>query len=84
MITFGSGIASIWYLVLAKYLAKLLSPLSHSDYTINSTKQFIQEIKNDKIPTGYQMMSFDVKSLFPSIPLAKTTDIALKRIYDRK
>ena len=30
------------------------------------------------------MMSFDVKSLFTSIPLAKTIDIALKQIYDRK
>ena len=41
---------------LAKYLAKLLSPLSQSDYTVNSTKHFIEQIKYDKIPEGYQMM----------------------------
>ena len=34
---------------LAKYLEKLLSPLSQSDYTINSTKHFIEQIKYDKI-----------------------------------
>ena len=41
---------------LAKYLAKLLSPLSQPDYTVNSTKHFIEQIKYDKIPEGYQMM----------------------------
>ena len=30
------------------------------------------------------MMSFDVKSLFASIPLNKTIEITLDRIYDRK
>ena len=34
---------------LAKYLAKLLSPLAQSNYTINSTKDFMIKIKNGKI-----------------------------------
>ena len=37
---------------LVKYLAKLLSPLSQSDCTVNSTKHFIEQIKYDKIPDG--------------------------------
>ena len=57
-----------------------MSLLSHSDYTVDSTKHFTGQIKYDKIPEGYQMMSFDVKSLFTSIPLNKT----IKIIYDRK
>ena len=32
----------------------------------------------------YQKMSFDVKSLFASIPLNKTIEITLERIYDQK
>ena len=28
------------------------------------------------------MVSFDVKSLFSNVPLEKTTNIILKRIYD--
>ena len=68
---------------LAKYLAELLSPLSRSQYTGNSTKHFIKSIKHKKIPTGYQMTFFDIKSLFTSIPLDKTIEIILQRIYNR-
>ena len=68
----------------AKHLAKLFSPLSQSDYTVNSTKHFIKQIKFDKIPRRYQMMSFDVKSLFISITFNETIEITLERIYDQK
>ena len=47
---------------LAKYLAKLLSTLSQSQYTIKSTKDFIEKIRNVNVPHGFDMMSFDVKS----------------------
>ena len=66
---------------LAKNLAKLLSPLSHSEYTIKSTKNFIENIKNRKIPRNYEMISFDVKSLFTNVPLEKTIQIILKRVF---
>ena len=48
----------------AKYLAKLLSPLSRSQYTANSTKEFINMIKNETVPSAYKVISFDVSSLF--------------------
>ena len=54
---------------LAKYLEKLLSPLANSEYTVTSTKDFIEEIKNVKVPDGHQLISFDVKSLFTNVPL---------------
>ena len=31
---------------LAKHVAKLLSPLSHSEFTVENTKAFMQEFKN--------------------------------------
>ena len=65
----------------AKYLAKLMSPLSRSQYTVNSTKHFIEQMKHEKIPTKQQMIQFDVKSLFTGIPLDKTIEIKLQRIY---
>ena len=68
---------------LAKYLAKLFSPLSRFQYTVNSTKHFVQSIKHEKIPAGYQMISFDIKSLFTGIALDKTIEIILQRIYNR-
>ena len=39
------------------------------------------KIKNEKIPENYEMVSFDVKSLFTSVPLEHTIDITIKRIY---
>ena len=68
---------------LAKYLAKLLSPLAQSNYTINSTKDLMIKIKNEKIPENYEMVSFDVKSLFTSVPLEHTIDIITKRVYEK-
>ena len=54
---------------LAKYLAKILSPLANSEYIVTSTKDFIEKIKNVKVPDGHQLISFDVKSLFTNVPL---------------
>ena len=51
---------------LAKYLAKLLSTLSKSQYTvqIKEFEEFINHIKKQKVPSNYKMISFDVISLF--------------------
>ena len=69
---------------LAIYLAKVLSPLAYSEYTIRSTIDLINKVKNGRMPQGFNMVSFDAKSLFTSVPLEKTIDIALERIYLRK
>ena len=66
---------------LAKYLAKLLSPLAQSDYTVTSTDNFINRVRNLVIPLGYKLISFDVVSLFTNVPLEYTIDVAVKRIY---
>ena len=65
----------------AKYPAKLLSPFSKSNYAINSTKQFVNHIRKQKVPDGYQMVSFDVTSLFTNVPLDETIEIILRRVY---
>ena len=41
----------------------------------------MNKVKNERIPQGFSMVSFDVKYLFASVPLEKTIDIALERIY---
>ena len=69
---------------LSKYLAKLLSPLSQSEYTIKNAKQFIEQIRMKQVLDCYKMVSFDVKSLFTNASLEKTVKITLKRIYERK
>ena len=69
---------------LAKYLAKLLSPLSQSQYTVKSTKDFIEQIRNVNVPHRFDMISFHVKPLSTSVPLEGTINIALDRIHYRK
>ena len=66
---------------LAKYLDQLLSPLTRSRYTVNSTKDLVVKIKNEKVPQNCNMVSFDVKSLFTSVPLEYTIDIIIKQIF---
>lgn len=69
---------------LAKYLAKLLIPLGKSEYTVNSSKEFIAEFKSQPKPNGYKLISFDVKALFTNVPLDFTINLILRRIYDGK
>ena len=69
---------------LAKHLSKVPSPLRESEHNIKSTKDFIRQVKEEPIPAGYEMVSFDVKSLFTNVPLDRTIDIILNRIYDHK
>ena len=44
----------------------------------------MNKIKTEKIPTGYQMVSFDVKFLFINLPLDHTIDFILQRIFDNQ
>ena len=37
---------------LSNYLAKMLAPLRKSQYSLKSTKDFMNKIKAEKIPTG--------------------------------
>ena len=43
----------------------------------------MSKIKNEKVPDGYQMIPFDVKSLFTNVPLERTIQVVLKRIYEK-
>ena len=63
---------------LAKYLAKLLSPLSKSQCIVNSTKEFTGIIKNERVPSTHQMIYFDVCSKVTMVPLNYTINVTLK------
>ena len=55
---------------LSKYLTTILQPLTDkSRRKLQSTEDFIDVIKTVQIPDDYKLVSFDVKSLFTSIPL---------------
>ena len=67
---------------IAKYLNKLLTPLSKSDYNILNTEGLVRRLREEKIPSGYKMISIDVESLLTNVPLYKTIDFILKKVYD--
>ena len=68
----------------SKYLAKLLAPLATSEYTVDSTRSFIKELKRYTATTNETLISFDVSSLFTNVPLDETIKIVLDRVYKHK
>ena len=55
---------------LSKYLTTILQPLTDkSRRKLQSTEDFTNATKTVQIPDDYKLVSFDVKSLFTSIPL---------------
>lgn len=68
----------------AKYLSKLLNPLTMNDYSVKDSFEAakrIQGISPQLFNQGYKFISFDVSSLFTNVPLKRTVNIILKRIY---
>lgn len=62
---------------LCKYVIKILNNLTvHSKYNIKDAIQFKQKVNNMKLEPDEKLISFDVVSLFPSIPV----DYAMKII----
>ena len=66
----------------AKFLNSLLAPLGKSDRSSLHTEAFVNQVKDQRIPEGYKMIPFDVKSLFTNVPLNETIDIILIKVYD--
>ena len=67
---------------------KLLNPLTQNEYSLKDSFDAADRIHNN-IPDslydeGYVLVSFDVKSLFTNVPLKKTIDIILDRVYNQR
>ena len=55
---------------LSKHLTNILKPLTDKSWhKLQSTDNFINAIKTVQIPDDHKLVSFDIKSLFTSIPL---------------
>ena len=69
---------------IAKYLNKLLTPLGKADYNILNMEDLLRRLREETTPAGYKMISFDMESLFTIVPLDKTLDFILKKVYNVK
>ena len=74
------------YQPLAKYLTRLLNPITMNSYTLTDSfdaANHIQNVPEHLFRDSYHFVSFDVKSLFTNVPLKKTINIILDRVYNK-
>ena len=70
-----------------KFLSSLLNPLTENDYNLRDSFHAVSAIKTipqNLFEEDYRFVSFDVVSLFTNVPLKRTTDIILKRVFEDK
>ena len=76
-----SGVGTFYHPT-AKFLAKLLLPLTKNDNIQKDTFDFVNRLKSITLQSAF-MVSFDVSSLFTNVPLQETIAIIVQRIYDK-
>ena len=65
----------------AKELARILKPLvGTSNHHIQNTRDFIDQIQDVRLKDGESIMSYDVTSLFTSVPIKTALDIIKQRL----
>ena len=70
-----------------KFLTRLLSPLTQNEYSVKDSFEAVDRIRSippELFDEGYRYVSFNVTSLFTSIPLNRTIKIILKRVYEER
>ena len=75
------------YSGIGNHLKSILHPLTQNVYSIKDSFQAVREIDRmdfSKLNKGYSVVSFDVASLFTNVPLKRTINIILDRIYKEK
>ena len=68
----------------SKVVAKYLGPLAKNDYKIRDTLSFQDLLKRAPFDDNYEDVSYEVESLFPSIPVQETIDYILYKICIKK
>ena len=65
----------------AKELTRILKPLvGTSSHHVHNTRDFIDQIKEVRLKDGESIISYDVTSLFTSVPIKPTLDIIQQRL----
>lgn len=69
------------------FLSSLLSPLGSNNYTLTDSFQAVSAIRaipQNLFDEGYRFVSFDVESLFTNVPLKRTINIVVTRVFQDK
>ena len=67
----------------SKVVAQFLKPLARNEFTISDTLAFPELLKNIENSDDYEDVSYDVESLFTSIPIKETIDYIIHKIYTK-
>ena len=67
----------------SKVVAAFLKPLARNEFTISDTLAFPELLKNIENSDDYEDVSYDVESLFTSIPIKETVDYIIHKIYTK-
>ena len=66
---------------LAKYLVPILQTISHNEFTLTDSFDFVSQLHGLHLPQQVCLASFDVCSLFTMIPLSETLDICIAQLF---
>ncbi len=66
---------------IAKYLVPIIRPITENDYTLRDTFDFVNQLQTLQVPAGAVMASFDVTSLFTSLPLVEMVDLVTNDLF---
>ena len=69
---------------LAKFLDDIIKPNIPKSFMVDSSINFLDELKLTQLTPSDHMVSFDVKSLFTNVPLDFTIGIIAEHIYSDK
>ena len=75
------------YSGIGSFLKKLLYPLTMNEYSMKDTFHAVEQVGKidfSLLDKGYRLVSFDVVSLFTNVPLKRTINIIVNRIYEEK
>ena len=73
--------------MLENFSLHFLNPLTLNRFSLNDIFDAVSAIKAISLSLfdeGYRFVSFDVVSLFTNVPLKRTIDLVLKRVFDEK
>ena len=67
----------------SKVVVQFLKPLARNEFTISDTLAFPELLKNIENSDDYEDVSYDVESLFTSIPIKETIDYIIHKYISK-